>query len=255
MTVVWITGGGSGIGRALALTYAQSGCEVVVSGRRLDSLLETQRLGGDKIHPRCCDVTKENEVQQTLDWIRDTFHRLDVVIANAGYAQSGRLDELSITDWHRQMEVNLFGLVITVQQALPFLEKTGGQVVLMSSVMAYVRFPKSGAYAASKAAVTAFGETLQLELQHSSVDCTIVHPGFIESEIGQIDTNGKYDATLKDKRPSKLMWKASDAACVMKRAIDQRKSHVTITWHGKIGEWFARHAPRLLLWIQGRFMV
>ncbi len=255
MTVVWITGGGSGIGRALALAYAQSSCEVVVSGRRMEALLETQRLGGANIHPLRCDVTKNNDLQQAIEWIEENFRRLDVVIANAGYAQSGLLENLSMANWKRQMEVNLFGLVATVQYSLPLLEQSGGQVVLMSSVMAYVRFPKSGAYAASKAAVTAFGETLQLELHHSAVDCTIVHPGFIESEIGQIDANGQYNPTLKDKRPSKLMWKADDAANVMKRAIDKRKSHVTITGHGKIGEWFARHAPRLLLWIQSRFMV
>ncbi len=253
--VAWITGGGSGIGRSLALEYAESGWIVVISGRREAALKETQSIGTtDHIKVCRCDVTVESEVYKTVAWIEAEFGRLDLVIANAGYAQSGWFTALSLEDWHRQFGVNFFGLVSTVQASVPLLERSKGQIVLMSSVMAYVRFPKSSAYCASKAAVTALGETLQLELDSAGVSCSIIHPGFVESEIGQVNEEGQFDPSLKDKRPSQLMWDTPKAARVMKRQIDNRKSHITITGHGKIGEFCARHFPRLLLWLQRRFM-
>ncbi len=253
--VVWITGGGSGIGRSLALEYAKTGWLVVISGRREDALKETQALGQQEcIQTHRCDVTKEFEVYKTVEWIENELGRLDLVIANAGYAQSGWFTDLSLNDWHRQFGVNFFGLISTVQAALPLLKQSKGQVVLMSSVMAYVRFSKSSAYCASKAAVTALGETLQLELDSFGVSCSIVHPGFVESEIGQINDEGRFDASLTDKRPTQFMWDTPRAARVMKRQLDKRKSHITITGHGKIGEFCARHFPRLVLWLQRRFM-
>ena len=254
--VAWITGGGSGIGRALALEYASEGWIVVVSGRREEALIETQQLAlgrSGEVVPHVCDVTVESQIVSVVTEITGQYGRLDLVIANAGYAQNGWFTELDLKDWKRQFDVNFFGLISTVQHSLPLLKETHGQVVLISSVMAYIRFPKSSAYCASKAAVTALGETLQLELGKYNVQCTVIHPGFIESEIGQINTDGRYDAGLSDQRPQRFMWKAKDAAKVMKRGIARRKSHLTITGHGKVGEWAARHFPRLLLWLQRRF--
>ena len=254
--VTWITGGGTGIGRALALAYASDGWTVVVSGRREDALLKTQELAmafSGQVMVHVCDVTIESQIIEVVEDISLKYGRLDLVIANAGYAQNGWFTELDLQDWKRQFDVNFFGLISTVQHSIPLLTQTHGQVVLISSVMAYIRFPKSSAYCASKAAVTALGETLQLELGKHHVQCTVIHPGFIESEIGQINTEGRYDASLSDQRPQQFMWTAKDAAKVMKRGIDKRRSHITITWHGKVGEWASRHFPRLLLWLQRTF--
>ena len=254
--MVWITGGGTGIGRALALSYVKSGALVVISGRRLDRLesvqADAQSLVGS-IHPMVCDVTDEDQIRTVIDKIKKLYDRLDIVISNAGYAQNGKLKNLNMDDWNRQLNVNVVGAALCSTLAIPLLQDSNGQIVLISSVMAYVRFPRSGAYAASKAALTAFGETLQLELP-SQVSCTIIHPGFIESEIGQIDANGHYDSTGIDHRPKTFMWTAEDAAKVMIKGIRKRNSHITITWHGKVGLHLARLFPRLTLWIQKRFM-
>jgi len=252
--VVWITGGGSGIGRALALEYAEYGHTVVISGRRVSALEDTKSKYPDRITPIVCDVTKDDMVAQVVEEIVRLHHRIDVVIANAGYGQSGWVQKVEMNQWRRQFDVNFFGLVSTVRHSLPHLKRSGGQVVLMSSVMAYVRFIKSAPYCASKAAVTAFGETLQLELRDSKADCTIVHPGFVESEIGQINAEGTFDPTMHDRRPQHLMWTAERAARVMKRAIDRRRSHFTFTAHGVVGELLARFFPRALLWAMKRFV-
>lgn len=251
--VVWITGGGSGIGQSLAFAYASEGHTAIVSGRRASALEATANAYPNQIVPIVCDVTNDAQVEAVVQTIIERFQRLDVVIANAGYGQSGWIQKVEMHQWRRQFDVNFFGLISTVRHTLPHVEASGGQVVLMSSVMAYVRFAKSAPYCASKAAVTAFGESLQLELKASNAGCTIIHPGFVESEIGQINAEGTFDPTMKDRRPQKLMWSGEKAARVMKRAIDKRKSHFTFTAHGVAGEFMARHFPRLTLWIMKRF--
>ena len=252
--IVWITGGGSGIGQSLAFAYANDGHTVIVSGRRTTALEATAKKYPTKIVPLMCDVTDDTQVKAVVETIIQRFHRLDIVIANAGYGQSGWIQKVEMHQWRRQFDVNFFGLISTVRHALPHVKATGGQVVLMSSVMAYVRFAKSAPYCASKAAVTAFGESLQLELKDSKAGCTIIHPGFVESEIGQINAEGTFDPTMKDRRPQRLMWSGERAARVMKRAISKRKSHYTFTAHGLAGEFMARHFPKLTLWIMKRFV-
>lgn len=252
--VVWITGGGSGIGRSLAQAYANEGHTVVISGRRSVALEETKSLHPGLIVPMVCDVTNDEMVENVVQQILALYQRIDVVIANAGYGQSGWVQKVEMHQWRRQFDVNFFGLISTVRHSLPHLKESGGQVVLMSSVMAYVRFIKSAPYCASKAAVTAFGETLQLELRDSKAGCTIIHPGFVESEIGQINAEGTYDPTMKDRRPQHLMWTGERAARVMKRAIDKRRSHYTFTAHGVLGELLARYFPRTLLWAMKKFV-
>ena len=252
--VVWITGGGSGIGRCLAHAYAQDGHTVVVSGRRLALLEETKSKFPSCIVAIPCDVTADEMVEKVVLEILELFHRIDVVIANAGYGQSGWVQTVEMPQWRRQFDVNFFGLISTVRHSLPHLKASGGQVVLISSVMAYVRFVKSAPYCASKAAVTAFGETLQLELKGSTAGCTIIHPGFVESQIGQINAEGTFDPTMADRRPQRLMWTGERAARVMKRAIDKRRSHYTFTAHGVVGELLARFFPRTLLWAMKTFV-
>lgn len=252
--VVWITGGGSGIGRALALRYSELDWTVVVSGRREEKLVETQALGKDtRIHPIVCDVTDPDSVGEAVQQMMRQFHRLDLVIANAGYAQSGKLSILDLSDWKRQFDVNLFGAATTASSVLPHLIESKGHLAFVSSVMAYCRFPKSGAYSASKAALTALAECYMLELKSIEVDCSVIHPGFIESEIGQIDQKGVFDPNAQDGRPQRFMWKAERAARFIQRRLDKRESHITVTWHGFLGLHMARIFPRFTLWIQKNF--
>lgn len=249
--VVWITGGGSGIGRSLALLYASKGYQVVISGRREDKLWETQSMYSqeDSIVPMVCDVSVEVDVQSTVQKIVDQFQRLDILLANAGFAMGGSVVELSHEAWAKQMDVNLFGLLHCVRHAYPHLVKTGGRIALVSSVMAYTRTYKTGAYAASKSAVTAIGETLHIELQGTNVSCTVIHPGFVESEIGQVDATGHYNPTLKDNRPKQLFWTSEKAAGVMYTAIQKRKKMYTFTMHGTIAVLLARFVPSLMYWV------
>ena len=117
--------------------------------------------------------------------------------------------------------------------------------------MAYMRYEKSGAYSASKAAVTAIGETLSLELLGTPITSTVIHPGYVESEIGQVQTDGTFDPKAKDRRPSKMLWPAGKAARVMADAIQSRKRIYTFTGHGVFAQFMCRHFPDITFWITG----
>lgn len=247
--VVWITGGGSGIGRALALAFADEGAAVAVSGRREDRLEhvveEVESRGGKALAVRC-DVTDEASVAEAVQKVVRTLGGLDVAVANAGFGVAGRIEKLSAADWRRQLDVNVIGVAMTARYALPHLRERKGRLALIGSIAAMLVTPGMGAYSASKHAVRAIGQALAVELHGTGVTCTTIHPGYIESEIAQVDNQGRFDPTREDKRPKNLMWPADKAARAMVDAIAKRKREYTFTGHGKVGAFAGRHMPGLV---------
>lgn len=244
--VAWITGGGSGIGRATALELARRGAAVAVSGRRVDNLqsvVEAIEALGGRAAAIACDVCDEAQIESAVAAVVERFGRLDVAIANAGFSVAGRIADLDADAWRRQLETNVIGAALTAKHALPELRKTGGRIVLVGSVAAFICAPKVGAYNASKHAVRAVGQTLAVELAGSGVTCTTVHPGFVESEIAQVDNSGRFDPARDDKRPKNLMWPADKAATVIVKAAYERKREVVFTGHGKVGAFIGQHLP------------
>jgi len=255
--VVWITGATSGLGREMALEFARRGAYVVPTGRRANRLDEVcAEISDISNAPKSesmptalgmtLDVTDDIAVAQTADAIVERFGRLDIVIANAGFGVAGTIESLSADQWRRQLDTNVIGLTSTIRYALPYLKKTTGRIALISSVMGMLTVPNNGAYAASKYAVRAIGQTLSMELNGTGVSCTTIYPGFVESEIGRVDNSGVFHPDKRDKRPAKLLWPTDKAARVMVDAIARRKRDFVFTAHGKMGGWFGRHMPGLL---------
>lgn len=247
--VVWITGGGSGIGHELALAFAREGASVAVSGRREDRLAEVvhqiEETGAKGLAVRC-DVTDEASVAEAVRKIVRTWGGLDVAVANAGFSVGGRIEKLSAADWRRQLDVNVIGVAMTARYAIPHLRERKGRLVLVGSIASMMSAPGFGAYSASKYAVRAIGQALAVELHGTGVTCTTIHPGYIESEIAQVDNQGRFDPSREDKRPKNLMWPADKAARVMLDAIAKRKREHTFTSHGKVGAFAGRHMPGLV---------
>lgn len=231
--VAWITGAGSGLGRALALELARQGADVVVSGRRVDKLdavvAELVALGRRGLAVPC-----------------------DVAVANAGVGVAGRIDKLSDAEWRRQMDANVFGVVSTARWALPELQKTAGRLALVGSVSGLICLPGTGAYAASKFAVRAIGLTLAKELRGSGVTCTLIEPGFVTSDIVKVDNQGRFHPEYRDPRPKALVWPTDRAARVMARAILKRRREFVFTGHGHVGAFLGRHLSWLVHLIGSR---
>lgn len=247
--VAWITGGGSGIGRALARRLAAEGAAVAISGRRAERLAEVVaelEATGSRALAVPLDVTDEAAVEAAAARVAEVFGQIDVVVANAGFSVSGRVETLGADDWRRQLETNVVGLAVTARHTLPYLRKTGGRLGLVGSVAAFVSAPGYAPYHASKYAVRAIGQALALELAGSGVSCTTLHPGFVESEIAQVGNDGVHRPHKKDRRPQRFMWKTDRAAEVMVDALFARRREFVFTGHGKLAAFLGQHAPGLV---------
>jgi NAD(P)-dependent dehydrogenase (short-subunit alcohol dehydrogenase family) len=178
---VWITGGGSGLGKAMALECARLGALVAVSGRRADRLEETVRdiesQGGSGLAVPC-DVSQEKQIITAVDHVINKFGSLDVAVANAAFPLKGEIETLEADDWRRQFEVNVIGAAMTAKHALPELRKTKGRLALVGSGASLATVPMYGAYCASKYALRALGQTLAMELHGSGLSCTVLYPGY-----------------------------------------------------------------------------
>lgn len=255
--VVWITGGGTGLGREMALEFVRRGALVAVSGRRLEPLEDTvkaiEAYGGQAMAV-LCDVTDDVSIADALDAVLERFGRLNVAVANAGFSVVGRIEDLTTDDWRRQFETNVFGLAATARHALPHLHATGGRLVLIGSVAGTVASPGVGAYHASKYAVRAIGQVLSMELEGSHVTCTTIQPGFVRSDIGRVDNDGVFHPEWKEKRPAVLLWDTDKAAHVIVDAVLRREREYTFTAHGKAAAFLGKHAPGLVHHAVTRFV-
>jgi short-subunit dehydrogenase len=233
---VLITGASSGIGAALAREYDKRGARLLLLARRKDRLEGLAQQLRDA-HAFVCDVTSDTSVQQAVREALAVAGELDVVVANAGIGVMRTVEELSIDDYRRQMETNVFGVVRTAKATMSSLERTSGRLALMGSVSGFLSLPGTSAYAMSKFAVRALAEALGAELASRGVSVTHIAPGFVESEI-------RGGAAGRDPIPPFLVMPNDRAAHEMANAIEARRPEAVITSHGKAAMFVATRFPR-----------
>lgn len=246
--VAWVTGASSGLGRALALELARRGADVAVSARRVELLdevaLAIQALGRRSLVVPC-DVADEDQVFAAADRIVAELGHMDVVVANAGYGVQGPCSQVRLEHWERQLDINVLGVIRTLHAALPHITARKGRLVIIGSASAFVWVKGFGAYQVSKAALRPLAYTLDAELHGTGVSTTLIHPGFVESEIAQIDNDGVRHPERADPRPARFMWTSERAARRMADIIHRRRLERTYTAVGWIGAVLAMHAPGL----------
>lgn len=247
--VVWITGASSGIGASLAKAFIKEGAIVALSARRVDRLTELAEELGENAHVYPLDVQKKALVEKVAETIATDLGKIDVVVANAGYGVLGPLENLTEEMWRNQFETNVFGVVWTVQAAIPYLKRTQGRIAIMSSVAGKLAFGHGAAYSASKFALMGLANALYLELHHSGVSVTTIAPGLVESEIGRVDNFGQLQEQRSiNKRHNFFKWPTEKAATVMLKAIYDRKREEVITGHGKFAAFLGTHFAPLTYW-------
>jgi short-subunit dehydrogenase len=220
---VFITGASSGIGRALAVELGRSGASLGLLARRAETrreiVGEVEAAGGRAL-ALPADVKDAQAVRAAADQLRQTFGRVDVLIANAGIGVTTDARDLRPDEVADVINVNVLGAVNSVTAVLPeMVERGGGQLVVISSLAAYRGLPKSGAYCASKAAVSAFFESLRVDLRGSGVDVSIIHPGFIKTPL----TAGR-EAQMP------YLMELDAAVGKILRAIEKRKKSYAFPW-------------------------
>ncbi|WP_139983051.1 SDR family NAD(P)-dependent oxidoreductase [Nocardioides litoris] len=181
---VLVTGGGSGIGRAIARAFLDNGARVVVAGRRRDALDET--LAGHPTEQGLAVETDVSDDDQVRDLVRATLERfggLDIVVNNAAAYTSGEFDELDLDGWRSIRSVNIDGFVHVARHTLPELERSGGNLVVVGSVSGLRGDWQQSAYNATKAAIMNFVQSLALDYGARGVRLNAVVPAMTETPV------------------------------------------------------------------------
>ena len=246
---VLITGASSGIGEELAWQLGQAGAQLTLTARRADRLAAlAQRIaatGTPQPLVARCDVTLDGDIERAVAESTRRWGTLDVVIANAGFGIVGAFRDLSLDDYRRQFETNVFGVLRTIYAALPEIEKTGGNVVIVGSVAGWTASPNGSPYAMSKFALRALADAITPELSLNSVTLTLVSPGFVASDIRRVDNQGTFQAGAADPIPRWLVMPTEKAAGQILRAVARGKSEAILTAHGKMFVAIERFMPWL----------
>jgi NAD(P)-dependent dehydrogenase (short-subunit alcohol dehydrogenase family) len=222
---------------------------------RLHALAQELTAGGGRALALACDVTVDGDLERAVVAAREAFGRLDVVVANAGFGVVGPVQALTLDDYRRQLETNVFGVVRTAHATIAELKKTRGRFVIIGSVSGHVGVPGSSAYSMSKFAVRGFAASLGHELASHGVAVTLISPGFVDSEIRRVDNRGVLREASADPVPRWLRVTTPVAARAIVRAIARRRREAVITGHGRITVFMQRHVPALVDWIVRRFGV
>lgn len=247
---VLITGASSGIGEEMARQLAEAGAKLTLAARRwelLDTLAQSIALAGaSKPLVVQCDVTKDGDVERAVAEAVRHWGRVDIAIANAGFGVVGPIKTLSIDDYRRQFETNVFGVLRTIYAALPQIERTKGNIVIIGSVAGWTATPGASPYSMSKFAIRALANCITPELRQSGVRVTLISPGFVASNIRRIDNRGELHASAKEPVPAWLVMPTEKAVKQILRAVARGKREAIVTGHGKIFVAMERFAPWVL---------
>lgn len=190
---VWITGAGSGIGRALAIEFDKEGASLVLSGRKVAPLESTKALLNNK--KECSiipiDLSKHNEIEETYLAHHPILMNVDILVNNAGISQRSMVKDTNFEVYRKLMDVNYLGTVRISQLMLDdFSKNKKGHFVVISSTAGKFGVPLRSGYCASKFALHGFFETLRAELKDSNIFISIICPGFINTDISKNALNG-----------------------------------------------------------------
>lgn len=221
---VLVTGASSGIGEGLALALGKRGAVVGLLARREPELRDlAQRCddAGGTARVFACDVTDADAVQNAANKFREEFGHIDILIANAGIGGNNAETRALLPDAVKKViDINLLGAANSVAAVLPeMLERGKGHLVAISSLAGFRGLPKSAAYSASKAGMTAFFESVRLDVAHKGIDVTIIQPGFIKTPL----TAGRHN-----KMP--FLMELDDAIPHFIRAIEKKKRFAAFPW-------------------------
>jgi 3-oxoacyl-[acyl-carrier protein] reductase len=185
-----ITGGSQGLGKVIAEHFLREGANVVICARNAKELCATRdelaaKYPARKVLAHTCDVANETQVNELVAFARQGLGSLEALVLNAGiYGPMGPTESVSLEEWRRALDINLFGVLLPCRAVIPHFKKAGaGKIVVLSGGGATNPLPNISAYAASKAAVVRLMETLAEELRPFQVEVNAIAPGALATRL------------------------------------------------------------------------
>ncbi|MGE0529422.1 MAG: SDR family oxidoreductase [Bdellovibrionales bacterium] len=215
-----VSGASTGIGKACAVHMARLGHHVWAGVRSQKSFDDIRKLNVKGLEPVRLDVTDDVSIAECVSWIRKQSGMLHGLVNNAGIAIGGPVEAVSIQDWRRQFEVNVFGQVRVIQLCLPLLRESKGRIVNMSSISGRVAPPFLGPYAGSKFALEAISDSLRREVGRFGVHVAVVEPGAIATPIWEKARTEGLD--LLKKYPPEIMEIYNRTLAKFNRGLEER---------------------------------
>jgi short-subunit dehydrogenase len=256
---VLITGASSGIGEELARQLGRCGAQLTLVARRkalLHALADEIASAGSRTRPLVVDgdVTRDGDMERAVAESVQCWGRLDAVIANAGFGVVGALADISVEDYRRQFETNVFGVLRTIYAALPEIKKVQGNVVIIGSVAGWISTPGASPYAMSKFAVRALADAITPELRPLGIRVTLISPGFVVSNIRRVSNQGTFRPAAADPIPAWLSVSTARAVRQILGAVAEGKREQIVTGHGRTLVFLQRFAPWVIRVVGARLM-
>ncbi len=222
-----VTGGGTGIGAAISLSLARAGADVTICGRRLGTL-EEQAFKHDKIQPVQGDICDPQSVKQMFERARDKFGPVDIVVANAGAAQSASFANTDLDLWNKMLEVNLTGTFLTLKEGLAEMKEAGwGRMITIASTAGLKGSSYISAYCAAKHGVVGLTRSLAVELAKSGITVNAVCPGYTETQIVKTSIVNIMEKTGRDESHARAFLTKSNP---VGRIITPQEVAATVLW-------------------------
>lgn len=230
---IFVTGGTSGLGLALAKLYYEQGHRVGICGRDLSKLSQEDSQESEKWKTYTVDVLNKEQLEQALHDFSQGY-ALDLVVASAGRSVGKKSKTPNFSVARQVIEVNVFGVLNTYEVALSIMQPQGhGHLCAISSVAGFMGLPGASSYSASKAAVTIFNEALGLDLKNSGIAVSTICPGFVDTPLTQQNNH---------KMP--FLLSAEKAAQIMKKGLDRKKGLIIYPWPMWLAVTFLSKIPR-----------
>ena len=246
--VALITGGSSGIGKALVYEYASRGYNIAFSARRGGIIQEIAKDIENKYPVQALavetDLSVEEGCRKFVEASVEKFGRIDVLINNAGISQRALFKNISLTSLHKVMDINYWGTVNTTKFALPYVLESKGSIVAVSSISGFSPLPARTAYCSSKYAIHGFLEALRIEHLKDGLHVMIAAPEYTATEIRKravVAGGGEQGESPRDE--TKMLTPEYVARRIAK-GVDKRKRNLIIGRLGRVTVWFSKCFPK-----------
>lgn len=258
MIVIAITGGGSGLGRALALHYARQGWAVALSDLSADRAAavakEVAELGAQSLALQG-DIRNAADLESLVAEAHKQFGRIDIFVNNAGVAGAGSLMETSADDWAWMLDINLMGVVRGCKAVAPLMKRQGfGHIVNIASLAGIASAPMMASYNVAKAGVISLSESLRADLAGTGVGVSVVCPSFFVSDLASsARTCNAEQQRIVSKLVNKASYTADDIARIIASDVEAGRFMILPQGDARFAWWFKRLMPeRFHHWVVKR---